>query len=330
MADIGEPATSDAGAAPVPPLPASLAAHSRFVKRATCSRCGAPKSLPSSTAYLYCDKCGALVDYDFRVANAGTNAGLTNTVFAQLVAPYQVSIAQAKAAGDQEGYRSIMLWVFQEWIRRCPDAMSPRGRTDAWFRDQMIRYCTESAVYKAFDPVQQQLEAQSDALIARFERVPQPGGAWITWGDDFWRAAELWKQQMDLAYADMKRYGITDLDPDEAPPGVALKMEYSTFCQAWLPHLTPDDGARLLALYGLTDDYVQAPTQALEHHSCGGCGADLPTVAGARVVVCEQCGQRIEVGAGAVPCRQCGAPLDYPVGLDRLTCPYCRSATAKV
>ena len=328
MADVHDPSSADAGAAP--PLPASLAAHSRFVKRATCTRCGAPKTMPSTSAYLYCDKCGALVDYDFRVANSGTNAGITNTVFSQLIAPYQVSIAQKKLAGDQQGYRDIMLWVFQEWLNRCPDAMSPRGRTDGWFRDQMIRYCTESAVYKAFDPVQQQLEAQSDALIATFERVPQPGGAWITWGENFWKAAELWKQQMDLAYADMKRYGITDLDPDEAPPGVALKMEYSTFCQAWLPHLTPDDGARLLALYGLKDDYVQAPNQPLEHHSCGGCGADLPTVVGARVVVCEQCGQRIEVGAGAVPCRQCGAPLDYPVGVDRLTCPYCRSATAKV
>jgi hypothetical protein len=36
---------------------------------------GGPK-----TAYLYCDDCGALVDYDFRLANSGTSAGLTNTV----------------------------------------------------------------------------------------------------------------------------------------------------------------------------------------------------------------------------------------------------------
>jgi len=325
-------AGTDAGPPPAaaPSLPASLAAHSRFVKRATCTRCGAPKSLPSITAYLYCDKCGALVDYDFRLANQGTNAGLTNTVYDQLARPYDASMAQAVAANDQEAYRSIMLWIFQEWISRCPDAVSPRARTDAAFRDRMIRYCAESAVCKAFEPHQQELEAQTNALIATFERVPTPGGAWMVWGDAFWQVADLWKRQMDLAYQSMTTHGVTALDPDEPPPGVALKMEYSTFCQAWLPHLTPADGARLLERYGLTDDYIEAPVQPTEHHSCGGCGAALVTVVGARVVVCESCGQRIEVAAGAVPCRQCGAPLDYPEGKTRLTCPYCRSATARV
>ncbi len=49
-------------------------------------RCGAAKRLPPKTAYLYCDHCGSLIDYDFRLANSGTNTGLTNTVYHQLVA----------------------------------------------------------------------------------------------------------------------------------------------------------------------------------------------------------------------------------------------------
>ena len=55
----------------------SLFAHSEFVKQVDCPRCGALKQLPSKTAYLYCDHCGSLIDYDFRLANSGTNAGLT-------------------------------------------------------------------------------------------------------------------------------------------------------------------------------------------------------------------------------------------------------------
>src|SRR5437868_10828287 len=82
-------------------LPVSLSAHSQFVKRVACSRCGAPKTLPSATAYLYCDYCGALIDYDFRIANADTNAGLTNTVFHRLMAMVQGAMAQAKARGDR-------------------------------------------------------------------------------------------------------------------------------------------------------------------------------------------------------------------------------------
>src|SRR5271165_4026944 len=66
---------------------ASLFAYTDLVKKVDCPRCGAPKRLPSKTAYLYCDHCGSLVDYDFRLANLGTNAGYTNTVYRQIVAP---------------------------------------------------------------------------------------------------------------------------------------------------------------------------------------------------------------------------------------------------
>ena len=78
----------------------SLFAHSEFVKQVTRSACGAPNRLPSKTANLYCDHCGALVDYDFRLANSGTSAGLTNTVFHQLIGPVQPELDRARAAGQ--------------------------------------------------------------------------------------------------------------------------------------------------------------------------------------------------------------------------------------
>ena len=89
----------------------SLFAHSEFVKQVTCPACGAPKRLPSKTAYLYCDHCGALVDYDFRLANSGTNAGLTNTAFHQLIAPVQGDLDRARATGDAGRYRELLLVV---------------------------------------------------------------------------------------------------------------------------------------------------------------------------------------------------------------------------
>jgi LSD1 subclass zinc finger protein len=147
---------------------------------------------------------------------------------------------------------------------------------------------------------------------------------------DFWRAADLWKQQMELAYQMIESIGVAAMDPDEAPPGVALKMENSTFCQAWLPHLSAEDGERLLAYYGVQGDYTKVEPQVTEDHRCGSCGVELQTVPGARVVVCEDCGRQVDIAAGAVPCRQCGAPLSYPVGVTELTCPYCHTATARV
>src|SRR5512147_2715362 len=88
-------------------IPESLKAHSRFIKRVSCPQCGAPKSRPSTTAYIYCDYCGSLMDYDFRMANANTNAGITNTVYHRIIATVQVPLAQSKAVGNREAVRII-------------------------------------------------------------------------------------------------------------------------------------------------------------------------------------------------------------------------------
>ena len=98
-------------------IPASLKAHSQFIKRVNCSQCGAPKSLPSTTAYIYCDYCGSLMDYDFRIANADTNAGLTNTVYHRIYATVQGLMAQAKARGDREECRRLYRQVYTQWLQ---------------------------------------------------------------------------------------------------------------------------------------------------------------------------------------------------------------------
>jgi|SRR5579859_1856955 len=311
------------------PLPASYAAHSQFVKRVSCTRCGAPKTLPSATAYLYCDYCGALIDYDFRIANADTNAGLTNTVFHRLIAPVQNQLAQAKARGDRNTYRQLYRQVYAQWVQECPLAVSPRARNDAAFRDQFINYQVECAVAKEFDPRQAPIDAQIGTLLASLQRIPTPGGAWRVAGG-FWPYAELYQKQMEQVYALLQETGVLAMDPDQAPPGVPLRMEYSTFCQAWLPHLSPADGERLLALYGLNAEYDELKLPATDRHKCGACGAELHTLPGARQVVCEACGRSLDISGGAVPCRKCGAQLTFPVSLSQVQCPYCQTETRRV
>ncbi len=54
-----------------------------FVKRCTCVTCGAAKKLPTVTAYVYCDYCASLIDYDLRRACEGD----TGDMMAPTVAP---------------------------------------------------------------------------------------------------------------------------------------------------------------------------------------------------------------------------------------------------
>ena len=124
--------------------------------------------------------------------------------------------------------------------------------------------------------------------------------------------------------------GVDTLDPDQAPPGVALRMEYSTFCQGWLPHLSPADGQRLLKLYGLDAEYDEVQPLQTNHHLCGGCGAEMYTLPGAHQVVCDGCGRMIDIDSGDVPCGKCGAQLAFPVSVNHVVCPYCSTDTRRV
>ena len=307
----------------------SLFAHSEFVKQVDCPRCGAAKQLPSKTAYLYCDHCGSLVDYDFRLANSGTNAGLTNTVYHQLVAPVQGDLDQARAAGDADRYRELLREVFAEWIRQCPQAVSPRARSDLDFRDRMAGYLAECSVRKDFDPGLALLDRQMNAVIASLERRPTATGPWLV-SDGIWQVAALFKQQMETTYQLLDATGVSAMDPDEAPPGVQLRMEYSTFCQGWIPHLLPADGERFLAIFGLTGQYARMNVTDAVTRRCGGCGDELKTLPEANAVVCESCGRKLDIAGGETPCQTCGAPLSFPVGISRLECPYCHSGTSRV
>ncbi|HTX90535.1 MAG TPA: hypothetical protein VMC09_04880 [Anaerolineales bacterium] len=310
-------------------LPESLKAHSQFIKRVNCSQCGAPKSLPSATAYIYCDYCGALMDYDFRLANANTNAGLTNTVFHRLIAKVQTPLMQAQVRSDRDALRAIYRQVFSDWIQECPMAVSPRAKTDAAFREQMVAYLAECAVSKDLDPRQVPLNAQMGTLVASLQRIPTPGGAWQVAGG-FWPYAEVFKQQMVMTYDLLHQQGVDAMDPDHAPAGVALRMEYSTFCQGWLPHLSPEDGERLLKFFGLDAQYDEVKPQPTDVHKCGICGAEMHTLAGAHKVVCDHCGHTLDIDSGDVPCHKCGAMLAFPVLADHVVCPYCSTDTRRI
>jgi LSD1 subclass zinc finger protein len=328
--NIPQSATASAGLPrPGDALPESLKAHSQFIKRVSCTRCGAPKSLPSATAYLYCDYCGSLIDYDFRIANADTNAGLTNTVFHRLMAGVQAQMTYAKSRGDRETCRALYRQLFAEWLKECPMAASPRAKTDMAFRDRFVAYSAECAVTKDFDPHQVGMDAQMQALTAALQRIPTPGGAWRVAGG-FWPYAEMHKRQMELTYDRIHAKGVDDMDPDQAPPGVPLRMEFSTFCQAWLPHLSPEEGERLLVLYGLNAEYDAVRPQVTHTNQCGACGTQIQTIEGARQVVCEACGHTLDIAGGAVPCRSCGKLLSFPVGVSRVQCPNCSATTSRV
>ena len=84
-----------------------------------CPACGTPKTRPSATAYVYCDACGALADYDFRKA-CEQPMRLPGPVYRSLQERLAPKLAKAQAAGDRDAYRKIQLQLFDAWVTACP------------------------------------------------------------------------------------------------------------------------------------------------------------------------------------------------------------------
>ena len=53
-------------------------------------------------------------------------------------------------------------------------------------------------------------------------------------------------------------------------------MEYSTFCQGFLPHLTPEDGERVIEEFGLKADFVEVEPQVTADHGSTRIGCQDP------------------------------------------------------
>jgi DNA-directed RNA polymerase subunit RPC12/RpoP len=308
---------------------ARVFAYSDLVKQVDCQQCGGPKQLPTKTAYVYCDYCGALTDYDFRLANFGTHAALTNQVFAYLSAPVRPAVDIAIATGNKDRYRQLMTPVFAEWTRQCPQANSPRCISDSDFFAQQVTYQVESNLFREFDTSTHQVTQQLVAATRALQKIPQPDGTYLV-SDGIWQVAALYKQQMEQSYDVAKKNGIMALDPEGAPVPVWLKMEYSVFCQNWLPSIPKADARRFVEFFGLSDQYAPVKLTDPQLKKCAGCGDELKTVPGARQVICESCGRKLDIAGGEVPCRNCGASLSFPVGTDTIDCPYCSTATHRV
>jgi LSD1 subclass zinc finger protein len=194
----------------------------------------------------------------------------------------------------------------------------------------MASYQTECSLVRDFDPDLATLDVQFNMAVRGLKRRPMPDGQPWRVSDEIWQVATLFKQQMEATYKLLGERGVLAMDPDEAPQGVPIRMEYSTFCQGWLPHLEQAQADYLLGMFGLTGEYARVDVTDAETRKCGGCGDELKVLPDARAVVCESCGRKLDIAGGQTPCQNCGASLSFPVGVSRIECPYCQAETHRI
>ncbi len=114
-----------------------------------CPGCGAAKLRPSATAYVYCDFCGALADYDFKKA-CEQPKDLPGPVYEKLAATLKSQCEKAVVSNDRKKYLDTQLKLFEAWVEACPNAVPVRVK-DAGFKRQYVAHMAECATACAFD-----------------------------------------------------------------------------------------------------------------------------------------------------------------------------------
>lgn len=304
-------------------------ARTQFVKKTNCHNCGGAKTLAPKTAYVYCDFCGSLTDYDFQKACDNPQSAMPGPAYEQLVRSLHADMEAAKRTDDPDTFRSIQKQLYGKWVELCPNAVSPRAKNDPEYRQQLVDYMAETATINEFDPTYRQFAdkvMQQTRAIQWSGTFPRPTAA----GATFWPLYETVKQQLEHSFGLLRAAGIIEMHPDQAPESLQRRMTWSMFCQGWLPCLSEEDSEKMIADAGLKGEYSKLEPKETTLRHCGHCGGDLHTLPGAKAVLCEDCGTQIDVSSAEVNCKNCGGEISFPLGKNRVTCPFCKAEAQRM
>ncbi|MFC1669628.1 hypothetical protein ACFL20_04495 [Spirochaetota bacterium] len=109
-----------------------------------------------------------------------------------------------------------------------------------------------------------------------------------------------------------------------------MKLNTSTFTQAWLPCLESTDAEMTIESCLLKGEYKQVEPVKFNIRKCGACGSELRAIEDSKKMLCENCCYVIDVEKPEFKCTSCGVPLSFPVDNDCLKCPSCGILLSKL
>lgn len=139
------------------------------VRITKCHACGGMKQLPSPTAYVYCDFCGALADWDFACACSAGNA-LPGPAYEALARQMAPAMNQAKLYRDTASLKGLYTQLFARHIELCPSSYSPRIRSPD-YRARYLDYYSDMMIVRDLDPRVAELSQLLNLRIAELRQA---------------------------------------------------------------------------------------------------------------------------------------------------------------
>ncbi len=290
------------------------------IKLTRCYRCNATKARRSPTAYVYCDHCGALTDFDFQIAISDKRSKLPGPEFERLKKTLASQLDAALARKDKERHLELNRELYRAYVKACPAACPPRVG-DPVYREKYVEQTARGATEAAFDDEMSAASARQATAMKKLKWVRGGKMGQTCEPASFWA---LFDTVLDITQVGKRmaaRTGLLEINPDGDSP-VNEKLGLSMFVQGWLPYLKKPEVELLMERTGLAGEYVEATPLVGESAPCGACKAEVVRLDGAKQCVCDACGTLIRTDA-TVPCGNCAAKVLMPAERTTFQCPFC-------
>lgn len=290
------------------------------IKLTRCHVCNATKVLRSPTAYVYCDYCGALTDFDFQIAISDKRSKMPGRKYEELAKSLAPQLEAAKEANDKEAYLALQRTLYDAYVTACPAACPPRVN-DPVYRAKYIEQAARGATESAFDPEVSAASEQQAKIIKALKWVPGGPLGVTCRPDTFWALYDSLLHITAVSKRMGERKGLAALNPDGDTPVNDL-ISMSMFAQAWLPYLAPPEAEELMTRTGLSAQYVEPAPVPEALVPCGICKTEVHRLEGSKRCVCDDCGTLLRTDV-VVPCSHCSANVLMPAEQTMFQCPFC-------
>jgi DNA-directed RNA polymerase subunit RPC12/RpoP len=294
-----------------------------IIKKSYCKSCGAPKINLSATAYIFCDYCAVLIDWDLKKSCEDSMLSESSKEYEKLAHNLKPALEESKASKNRDKYRKLQEQLVKAQLDAYPKSYSPRIG-DPEYRKKFIHYTAEQNTEIAFTEILSTLEKAylRSSENVTFQEGSNQDGALVE-KESFWKMFESYERFILEVSNHNKKIGLINKYPDLISFALYKKLALSVFVQGWFSYLSEEDRKSLLDITGLGGEYIEIEKPETHQKKCGMCGAVFAVVKNAQKSICEHCGYVIDITALPIQCPGCSNYFSFPVGKSGVNCPSC-------
>ncbi len=305
-----------------------------IVRKLKCASCGSSKVAEVKSGYVFCDYCAAFMGFDFVKMEDESkqlfdmNYYLENGGWPQSTQEYLSVVTQLGEVieqRDSEKYIELAMKQMELQVSLLPGTFSPKMKVEG-YRKKFLTY------YHAFlkDQIEDGFFENQKKIQEMLRVLSQNINMEMIDGNYIWRYDEHAKEYFKTVYEysvslseKVISYPSVRLYPDEISENskdLFLKQSMAGYCKM----LSESDFILLAKEYGFENYYIEIPDLETDDVQCSCCNSTITALKGAKLVVCETCGNKVEPNTRMIHCQNCGSTFTPTNGSDS-RCEYCGS-----